>query len=67
MVQINGSFLILYTILSYAPLLLHTPYMTWPIGLSLVIPGAIKLLSGLPVALATEHRAMVGELGMVSS
>lgn len=26
------------------------------------MPGAMRLLSGLPVALATEHRAIVGEL-----
>jgi hypothetical protein len=41
---------------------LYTPYATCPIGLSSPMPGAIKFVSGLPVALAAEQRAIVGEL-----
>lgn len=36
-------------------------------GLSSLIPGAIKLVSGFPVALATEQRAIVGELVLAIS
>jgi hypothetical protein len=42
---------------------LYDPYATWPIGLfSSPKPGAMKSVNGLPVALAAEQRAIVGEL-----
>lgn len=40
----------------------HAPYSTWPMGLSSSTPGAIRFVLGSPVALATEQRAIVGEL-----
>lgn len=43
----------------------HTPYSTWPMGLSSSVPGAIKFVLGSPVALAAEQRAIVGELGIM--
>src|SRR6478735_3563243 len=43
----------------------HTPYSTWPMGLSSSMPGAIKFVLGSPVALAAEQRAIVGELGIM--
>lgn len=35
-------------------------------GLSSSIPGAMKFVLGSPVALAAEHRAMVGELVQIA-
>lgn len=45
----------------------HAPYATWPMGLSSSMPGAIKFVLGSPLALAAEHRAIVGELARISS
>jgi hypothetical protein len=53
--------------LNTTPAVFYAPYMTWPMGLSSVMPEAIRLLSGFPVALATEHRAIVGELLEITS
>ena len=44
----------------------YAPYATCPNGLSSLIPGAIKSVCGLPVSLAAEHRAIVGELPRIS-
>jgi len=43
------------------------PYATLPCGWSEEYPEAMKLVSGLLVSLAAEHRAIVGELLEITS